>query len=335
MSEITVVVPVFNREKYLTRMIDSILSQSYKDFDLILVDDGSTDRTPEICDSYAEKDSRVTVIHKENGGVSSARNAGIEKATGRYLMFADSDDILDNEILKKLYTEAEEGGIDLVICGIKMQTIRDGKVKCEKNYLMKAGRMTVKELLESQDIDYSLICVSSPCARLFRTDIIKENNVRFDTSISLGEDRLFNIDYLMHCSTVSGSGKSLYYYIREDADSLFTRYNSDIYNIYKKIYNRERLIYEKNDCDSQTMTRLLTCHIANLMNATGSAYKNHNINKKDILKKLMKEPVVLNNITSIRITGRTNKVMQFFIKHKMTALTDLFLSAKALISCKK
>ena len=136
MSLITVVVPVYKVEKYLDRCVKSILEQSFPDFDLVLVDDGSPDSCPQICDGYAEKDSRITVIHKQNGGLSDARNAGIdwamEHSDSQWLAFVDSDDFIHPDYLKTLYETAEKEEADLVICDF--ERVNDQEEGIEKKH---------------------------------------------------------------------------------------------------------------------------------------------------------------------------------------------------------
>lgn len=116
---ITVVVPVYQVEQYLMRCIDSIRNQTYKNLEIILVDDGSKDKSPSICDEYVEKDTRIQVIHKENGGLSSARNAGIEQATGEYIIFIDSDDMIHPKMIEELYNLLQDTNSDIAICGYR------------------------------------------------------------------------------------------------------------------------------------------------------------------------------------------------------------------------
>ena len=118
MCEISIIVPVYKVEKYLKKCVDSILAQTFTDFELILVDDGSPDDSGKICEEYAEKDARVRVLHKENGGLSSARNAGIEVAKGKYLGFIDSDDYIAEDMYELLYNTIIKEDADLSICGI-------------------------------------------------------------------------------------------------------------------------------------------------------------------------------------------------------------------------
>ena len=118
MPKISVIVPVYNVEKYLRKCIESILNQTFREFELILVDDGSTDSSGKICDEYALKDSRIKVIHKENGGASSARNAGLDVAKGEYIGFVDSDDWIEMDMYGELYRLIKENNTDISVCGI-------------------------------------------------------------------------------------------------------------------------------------------------------------------------------------------------------------------------
>ncbi|WP_154064713.1 glycosyltransferase family 2 protein, partial [Enterococcus faecalis] len=130
MPKISIIVPVYNVEKYLEKCVRSILAQTFTDFELILVDDGSPDSSGAMCDQFAEQDQRVKVIHKENGGLSDARNAGIEIATGEYLGFVDSDDYIADDMYELLYTNIVKEDADLSICGI--YDVYEGKEPVEK-----------------------------------------------------------------------------------------------------------------------------------------------------------------------------------------------------------
>ena len=116
MPKISIIVPVYKAETYLHRCVDSILAQTFTDWELLLIDDGSPDRSGEICDEYAKKDSRVRVIHKENGGVSSARQRGLDESIGEYTIHADPDDWVEPTMLEELYNKAKEEDVDMVIC---------------------------------------------------------------------------------------------------------------------------------------------------------------------------------------------------------------------------
>jgi len=166
--EISVIVPVYGVENYLARCVDSILTQTFTDFELILVDDGSPDGCPAICDEYAQKDNRIKVIHKENGGVSSARNAGLNIASGEYIVFIDSDDYVDCDYLSTLI----QYDADVVVSG--QETVN--------------GLHTIQEVREQF---YHWGGFSGPCEKLFRREKVKD--IRFREDISIGEDLIYNL----------------------------------------------------------------------------------------------------------------------------------------------
>ena len=184
---ISVIVPVYNVEKYLNQCVNSILAQTYKDFELILVDDGSKDKSGEICDEYVKKDSRIRVFHKKNGGVSSARNYGIDNAQGTYICFVDSDDWVDETYLEDML---KPGDYDWIIQGIKI----NDKYRKYKNEFLKDKYAILNALIENEaERDFLF---RGPCSKLFKKDLINNNKLRYNTNIYLGEDYLFNICYI-------------------------------------------------------------------------------------------------------------------------------------------
>lgn len=170
MNDISVIVPVYKSEKYLDRCVQSILNQTYQDFELILVDDGSPDNSPLLCDKWAENDSRVYVIHKENGGASSARNAGLKIAKGNWIAFADSDDWLDRTALKTLYDLANQYNVPMAIGGMRVvQEYTDAQTvaKQETVVLSRADLMSRFFRLNGEPDTHSV------CATLIRRDILE------------------------------------------------------------------------------------------------------------------------------------------------------------------
>lgn len=171
MPEISVIVPVYKVEKYLDRCIESIVNQTYPDFELILVDDGSPDGSPILCDKWAEKDSRVHVIHKKNGGASSARNAGLEIAKGNWIAFADSDDWLDRTALKTLYDLANQYNVPMAIGGMRVvQKYTDASIVMKQNakVLSNADLMSRFFRLNGEPDTHSV------CGAIIRRDILED-----------------------------------------------------------------------------------------------------------------------------------------------------------------
>lgn len=209
---VSVVVPVYNAEKTVGKCIRSILAQTHTDLELILVDDGSPDKSGLICDEYAEKDERVQVIHTPNGGVSRARNTGIERARGEYLFFVDSDDWVEAEHIAKLLPVHDE---DLVYGGIKFYV--KGRFSEEKVIPARVVEQNewISNFNEFGKGRFAIFFIS-PC---YRMKIIHENNLRFDTNLGISEDGLFNLAYLKYCKKIRYEESSTYCYEDGDASS--------------------------------------------------------------------------------------------------------------------
>ena len=208
--KISVIVPIFNAEKTLQHCIDSILSQTYKDFELILINDGSKDASQIICESYCKIDSRVKLINKLNGGVSSARNEGIICSTGEYLTFIDSDDFVDPDFLLSFQVGPEHA--DLYIQGYKVIT---GKVT-----IIKAVNESIKDsacIITHAELSGIL---NSPWTKLFRKKIIDDNGVFFNKELSFGEDHIFVLDFLKKTKSISYTTGAGYNYKNDVFGSL-------------------------------------------------------------------------------------------------------------------
>ena len=212
-DKISVIVPVYKVEQYLDRCINSIVNQTYKNLEIILVDDGSPDESPAICDMWAKKDKRIKVIHKENGGVSSARNIALKNATGKHIAFVDSDDTIEKEMYEKMVALIDENN-DTVFCKIKNillngTTINNNEInlnQLEKNKDDISSFYYRKSSPENQNT------MGSCCRILFNADIIKNNNLTFNTKIKYQEDKEFLLRYLLLCKGINLLDEYLYNY---------------------------------------------------------------------------------------------------------------------------
>ncbi len=198
--KISVIVPVYNTEQYLHRCIDSILAQTFTDFELLLINDGSTDSSGAICDGYAQKDSRIRVFHKENGGVSSARNVGLDNATGEWITFCDSDDEVNG------WGITNSDGSDLILGAVEVQKLNEKtKLQSFSNEHLWGEQLTIflEENLHQQ--------IFSVCwAKYFKRELI--GKLRFDTSMKIGEDTVFMLRYLNLVNCISFNRKFIYTY---------------------------------------------------------------------------------------------------------------------------
>lgn len=207
MCEISIIVPVYKVEKYLEKCVDSILAQTFTDFELILVDDGSPDNSGAICDEYAKRDARVKVVHKENGGLSSARNAGIEVAQGKYLGFIDSDDYIADDMYEILYNNIIREDADLSICGIFH--VYDGKKPVEKPnkyMILNRDEATVLIFHGNQISDHAV-------NKLYKKSIFSE--VRYPEGM-YHEDSFTIVGILDECKKIVIDTRQKYYYYHRD-----------------------------------------------------------------------------------------------------------------------
>ena len=210
---ISIIIPVYNTGKYLHRCVDSILAQTYTDFELLLIDDGSTDSSGAICDKYAEKDSRVRVFHKENGGVSSARNLGVDYARGEYIMFVDSDDYMFPMMCNIMKSTIERENVDCVICGT--QESGGGYWKPSVNDVV-----SIIELQELMSPFLVTELLSPPWNKIFKRKLI---TTQFKEDISFGEDLIFNLEYFKNCEKIVFITDSPYFHNKENENSLVVK----------------------------------------------------------------------------------------------------------------
>lgn len=204
---VSVIVPIYNSEKFLEKSLSSLKEQSYKELEILLINDGSTDRSIDICKKYTMEDSRFKLFNKENGGVSSARNLGLKKATGEYIGFVDPDDWIDVDMFKTLVNLVEKNKAELAICGY-IKEHSDGTL-IEKN------ESESKELLTREDALNLIIEDNSfrgyLCNKIFSRNLIKETY--FDENIIYNEDLIFCCDYIMRSNHIAYDSKNLYHYI--------------------------------------------------------------------------------------------------------------------------
>ena len=212
MPLLSVIVPVYNTDRFLGQCIDSILSQTHTDFEVILVDDGSTDNSGKICDQYAERDQRIKVIHQPNQGVSAARNAALDIAEGEFLGFVDSDDWIDPDMYRVLIKKAEEKNADVVACGMR---VNDERGQSTRDFLNSEGEYNQTELLKGV-FGRPNQQGGSCCNKIFRRTPVSD--IRYNPSLSMAEDWI----YLFKCYERFSKGVKIpesFYNVRERCNS--------------------------------------------------------------------------------------------------------------------
>ncbi len=215
---ISVIIPVYNVEKYLDRCIESVINQTYKNIEIILVNDGSIDNSPEICDLWSKKDSRIKVVHKENSGAGIARNTGIEYASGDYVLFVDSDDYINKNTVEKCYHIAKKDKSEIVMYGrTDVDSAGNKKIKpvLTSDYVFKNKEVTDVILpgLFTNEKGFGV----GVCGKLIDLNIIRDFEIKFRSEREiLSEDALFIIELFSHISSVSILSENYYYYFQND-----------------------------------------------------------------------------------------------------------------------
>ncbi len=233
--KVSVIVPAYNVEAYLSVCLESILKQSFTDFELLLIDDGSTDKSGEICDEYAMNDGRVRVFHKENGGVSSARNLGLDNAKGEWISFVDADDRVETDYLKNLISHVNNT-IDLVVSYARIFD-KNGNSRRE----VYPSKLITNENFEVMFIENDMNWHTAPWSKLYRHEIIKKYNLIFCETMHISEDALFNFQYMMYSRSIYISSDTDYCYFAEVESSLTKR----VYSVYSELqtyHNIENII---------------------------------------------------------------------------------------------
>ncbi len=323
--KVSIIVPVYNCEKYIKKCIESIIVQTYKDWELILIDDGSKDDSLRICKQYSKKDSRIIVLTQKNKGSGLARNYGIDKSTGEYIMFCDSDDFLSNNAIKKFIELALEGKWDLIISGYnEFKYLSNGNIKlCGENIAMNKEIFSQEEARNFYIELHEKYLNQAPWAKLYKSNIVKENKVYFG-DFRRCQDTVFNIKYYEYVKTIKIVNDKLYNYQTPNGNIYISKFPSNMIDIRKeidslitntlkewKVYDEKARIY----LNSVLATDIIVCCRLNYLN-------NWNFNKEQqklYLDKLLSDEKV-NEVLNDRRYGKKKNILCEILKSKNKTL---------------
>lgn len=244
----SIIVPVYNCEKYVSKLIESVLKQKYGQYELILINDGSTDGSLAICQKYSEGNENIKVIDKKNTGVSDTRNIGIKEAVGKYIVFLDADDYIDDDYLEFAIDILKQYNfnLDLVNTGIYTE------VEYKDNVFMEEMKYVTKYYASKEEIKKDLInlwdahMLDNPVNKVYVKSIIEKNNLEFD-KLDFGEDLDFNMRYVNCISTLYNSEKCFYHYIRERKGAATEKYKKDLFQLRENEYLKFNKYFENNN----------------------------------------------------------------------------------------
>lgn len=283
MPLLSVIVPVYKVEKYLERCVESLRSQTLRDIEIILVNDGSPDRCPELCEALARQDSRIRVVHKQNGGLSSARNAGLRVASGAYVGFVDSDDTVDLDMFEKLHKAIVREHVDFVMSDyvrvpeegesyLKTLDIRPGRYNKDD-----LRREIFPQLIMGENVDYGPLL--SVCQCLYRTDFLRSNEIYFDEQVRWSEDNIFSAIVGYHADSFFYlKGEGLYHY-HQNPGTITTSYRPGAWEVYCTMNRHLHRVFDRvTDYDFSRQFKLHMIYYA--CNCIGQAAR---LEKKDAL----------------------------------------------------
>lgn len=326
---ISIIIPVYNGERYLQKCIESVTNQSYKNIEIILVNDGSTDKSGEICDEYAIKDKRIKVMHKENGGPAVARNEGIKTSKGEFIFFLDVDDFIEKNALN-LLIEAYEGHKADVIIG-DFKKIKEGIVEGRKDISFPSNKL----LTEQNIIEYSRFYLKKPnkyllfafsWGRLFKSSIIKDNNIFFDNDLYTFEDVAFNFEYLKYVEGIYFLKEELYNHLIHDN---YLSATMTIEGGPKKLFGYKQALNKINDFLKNKINDVdikrevghayIFLTIIQLVRACGQIDKNNRGRLSRFISEIIKDSNLRESLRFYSPSKGESKVLPFFMKLKLVS----------------
>lgn len=337
---VTVVVPIYNVEQQLSRCVDSILNQTYRNLEVILVDDGSPDNCPQICDNYAVKDARIKVIHKENAGLGFARNTGIDNATGKYICFFDSDDYIEPTTVEECCSKALSTDADLVCFG-HIEETDEGKIITER--LPQSPKdlfvgKEIRDLLIPMTLAHSSITgedwnlsLSAWC-ELYSMDVINRHNWRFVSEREIISEDIYSVlEYYSFCDKVAFINKPFYHYISNPC-SLSKSYRSDRFDRLKLFADKLFELSEKMNMKKELFDRVKTIFLGLTIGALKqiAASDNNGKEKRKAINTVISDSYMQNIMIGYDYSGEKlfKRVLFWGIKHKLNLLVCAILKTK-------
>ncbi|HFE9683147.1 TPA: glycosyltransferase family 2 protein [Clostridium perfringens] len=334
-NNVSVIIPVYNAEKYIEKCINSLCNQTFDNYEIIIIDDGSSDNTELVVNKYKNRYKFIKYYKKNNGGVSSARNYGLSVANGKYVIFVDSDDWCEKNLIEVAYKKINEFKVDWLIYGyyIEFQNKTINTIKNDINILANNKKEIAKciKLLEEK------MLIASPWTSIYRMDILKENNIKFNENLDFGEDVLFNLEYLEAIESVYILNLPLYHYVKFDKKTLSTKYVKNRfekmnYNIKKRkeVYDKFNMVSDEYNIHFSNMfVKSLYGSILNMF------YTECELNYREKIKSIkfiMKDELYNSYITNSNLNNKIFIIFKYIYKLKSPFIMYIFMN---IISKKK
>lgn len=321
---VSIVIPVYNAEQYLDRCIQSVINQTYKYIEVILINDGSRDNSQLICEKYVKRDNRVQLINIQNRGPSAARNIGINISKGQFIQFIDSDDYLESNMIKVLVEEIKNNA-QWVICGYR--SIHDNNYIIDRKPSI--GYFDNIAFKNEFAVLYEKLFFQYLWNKIYLSDIIKSNNISFNEEVKRGEDIIFNIEYLNYVNNITVIDKILYNYVRLNEQSLTRSYNKELFNDQKRIF--KKILNSKNIVNKQNKNLIMMIYTQKIIYCISNIFMSKNNlcikEKREIIKEILADNQVKENLLFIRKINEQGLIC-FCIKFKLTNIIVFYYHIK-------
>lgn len=321
--KVSVIVPIYNVEKYLERCIKNILNQTFAEIEIILVDDGSTDSCSQMCDEFANRDSRIVVVHKKNEGLGYARNSGLQIARGEYVAFIDSDDYIDENFFEELYKNANDA--DLVMTGYR-DVDNNGEIIQTHNICNVKTELTDKEIIDTLfyntigNINGNIEYGFSVWKAIYKRDIFYRNDIKFCSEREfISEDYIFQLDFIPKCQKAVLINTTYYNYCKNE-QSLSRKYNSERFTKIKELYQEIIKKIKKLNLYQDTIKGIDYTFIGNVRACIKQEKNNCKQDALENIKKMCNDPLVVQRINSGYNQTLKQRIFDILIKLKLYVL---------------
>lgn len=339
MKKVSIIIPVYNVEKYLRKCLDSVINQTCKDIEIIIINDGSTDNSLEICKEYSKNDPRIKLIDKKNEGVSKARNTGLAYVTGKYVCFVDSDDWIELNMIEKLYDSSVINNADFCMCNyIKENETKSEYIKANIYKEVLIGNEIKDNLLiplierDDTEKEHALEGFRTPWGKFFKTEIIDKYHIKFREDLIIGEDFIFDLEFLIHASKAF-INNGFYYHYLNNVNSATMKYKKDCWkSIYKNTIIYLEKFLNKNNIYLETKNRvnklIIKYFFISLMNEARKDNPNKRMQKTKIIKEMCEDKIVVKSLKNINLSigGKRNKLVLLLAKYRLLYLINIIKS---------
>lgn len=339
---ISIIMPIYNMEEHMEKAIDSVMNQTNQDFELILVDDGSTDNSLVMCKSYENKHQQIKVVTKENGGLSSARNAGISIAQGEYIQFIDPDDYIEKDLVENSYRIISANDVDLVITGMRKVLINDYDYKkdivCENQSV---GLYKNERFLADFVYFYSKLLLNSTCNKIYKKEIILNNNIESEIGLNRGQDLVFNLEYFKYSNSIYISNYIGYNYVSygDVMQTATTKFKKDLLDNQEYLFSKVReFLIESNVYSGRNVNDFENIYITNLIGcidnyfSTSSILTNHEI--LSILEIVQNSIIGKSGVIHYKPNSINQKIVYFLLINNRIKLSYFYFKFKLYIKSK-